>query len=325
MVQHFLLYIITYSLGSILKNKILISTSTFQQIHSELGELKNLGFEVIFNPFRKRLTHDEASEFYSDAVVGIIAGVEPITEKLLNQALSLKVISRCGIATDNIDMNAATKRNIQVFTTPDAPSVAVAELTIGLLLSLYRKIAQADQNIKKGTWKPLMGNLLREKTLGIIGYGRIGKQVAKIAQAFEMRVCVYDIFNVNDDSVEQKPLGEIFSTSDIISLHLPYKNGLKHMINNEVLSSMKKNTVIINTSRGELIDENALVSALENQTVYGAALDVYENEPYVGPLTKFDNVILTSHMGSYAYESRINMEKEALKNLIIGLRQAGEI
>lgn len=288
--------------------------------------LENAGFEPIINASGRKFEFDEFAELIKDAV-GLIAGTEKITAALLENAPVLKVISRYGVGLDNIDLEAAKKLGVIVRSTPEAPSQAVAELALALMLNLYRRVSEADRNIKKNNWSQLMGKLLSGKTLGIVGLGRIGKKLAKLIQPFEMKVIAYEPYPdydfVSSNNITLVSLNDVLSQSDIVSLHLPLSDKTYHIIGKKELSLMKNDAVIINTSRGGLIDERALIEVLKNEAIGGAAIDTFENEPYKGELTKFDNVILTCHMGSSAVETRKQMELETVNNLINALKEAG--
>ena len=257
--------------------------------------------------------------------VGMVAGVEPITARVLQQAKGLKAISRCGVGLDNVDLNAARSLGITVTNTPDGPTEAVAELTIGLIFNLLRMVSFLDRELRKGNWRKETGVLVRGKKVGIVGLGRIGKRVAEILLALGAKVAGTDI---QPDSVwlqtNQVPLvslEDLLKQSEIICLHVSYAGSNKHLIGKKEIEAMPKGAYLINTSRGEIIDHDALYSMLANGHLSGAALDVFEQEPYAGPLTKLDNVILTPHIGSYAREARVEMEIQAAENLIEGLRK----
>jgi len=307
--------------------KILISSASFGKINRDpIAILETAGYKLVFNPYGRKLEFNEFTGLIGDAV-GLVAGTEKITAELLEKAPKLKVISRYGVGTDNIDLEAAKKRGIIVRSTPESPSQAVAELTIALILNLYRRVNEADKNLKNKNWSQLMGRLLYGKTLGIIGLGRIGKKVVKLLQPFDMKVYAYEPYPdnnyVSSNKITLAPLNEVLCQSDIVSLHLPLSDKTFHIIGKKELFSMKKDAIIVNTSRGGLIDEGALVEALRNGRISGAALDTYEIEPYKGPLTDLENVILTCHMGSSAVETRKQMELETVNNLINALKEAG--
>jgi len=253
----------------------------------------------------------------------MIAGTEKLDRDVLLKAGSLKVISRCGAGMDNVDREAAKKLGIKVYNTPDAPTQAVAELTLGLILGLLRNISKNDREIRKGIWNKEMGNLLSGKTIGIVGLGRIGRKLIELMEPFKLKVIACEPFPedkfVKQNNIRLMPLEELLHEADIVSLHVPYNNETKNLIDRGKLSLMKKSAILINASRGGIIVEPDLEKALLDGVIKGAALDVFEKEPYNGPLKNMENVILTSHIGSYARESRIKMEMEAVDNLINGL------
>ncbi|WP_217640261.1 phosphoglycerate dehydrogenase [Desulfoluna spongiiphila] len=299
---------------------ILITTSSFgTHDTTPLDRLTRSGFEVVRNPFGRRLTEREVSVLIREhAPVGIVAGVEPLTGKVLEGAGGLKVISRCGIGLDSVALDTAARLGISVLTTPDAPVVPVAELTLGMMLSLLRGIHRVDSRIRCGGWDRHMGGLLSGKTVGIIGYGRVGACVQALLGPFRCRVMVSDprCLSSLPHPCRQVPMDELLAASDIVTIHVPYTPETRHLINGEGLSAMKKGAFLINASRGGLVDEAALHHALESGTLGGAALDTFEEEPYKGVLIGLETVLLTAHIGSYAKEGRVMMEKEAVDGLL---------
>ena len=305
--------------------KVLISSRSFGKIDSGAIELlKNEGLEPILNPYGKKLNEREILDLLDD-VVGIIAGTEEITEKIISHNDQLKVISRYGIGLDNIDLKAADQKNVMVFNTPETPKIAVAELTLTLILSLLKKVVNADKNAKNDVWKPEIGNLLSEKTVGIIGLGRIGKQLVELLSPFKLKILAYetnpDKEFVSKYKINLVSLDTLISKSDIITLHVPRTEQTRHMIGEKELMHMKENAFLINTARGGLIDEEVLYRFLKERKIAGAAIDVLEDEPNTGKLKELDNIILTPHIGSYTIETRKHMEIESAKNLIKGLKQ----
>jgi D-3-phosphoglycerate dehydrogenase / 2-oxoglutarate reductase len=261
-------------------------------------------------------------------VHGLIAGTESLNSQILRNANCLKVISRCGVGLDNVDLTAAKELGIEVVSTPLAPTEAVAELTLGLMVALTRRVVEADRLMRQGSWKPLMGSLLEGKTLGIIGLGRNGKRLAELVQPLRMSLLAYEPFPdtafVSRHQVRLVTLRELLTQADIVSLHVALTAETRHLIRRETLDLMKSNALVINTSRGEVVDEAALLEALEANRIGGAALDVYGEEPYQGPLTENNKIILTAHMGSYAKEARVQMESEAVDNLVNILSPSAE-
>lgn len=302
--------------------KIVVSTSSFNvQASAALAALRSSGFEIMTNPHRRRLSESEASALLADGVVGMIAGTEPLSRRVIGAARDLQVISRCGIGLDNVDLQAARERGIDVYNTPEAPSQAVAELAIGLALAALRRIAEADRALRQGAWKPLMGRLLGSCAVGVLGYGRIGRKVAMLARAFGARVLAHDLRESDrQPGIEFCTLDALLACADILTLHLPSGPATRHLINRERLARMKPGAILVNTARGDLVDEQALFAALECGRLSAAALDCFEIEPYSGPLCDLPQVVFTAHMGSYAAESRAVMEEEAAQNLLAGLR-----
>lgn len=306
--------------------KILFTTSSFGQKECpQLIELQAAGFEFIFNPYKRRLSECEVQDLLVPGVVAVLAGVEPLTRKVIRSAAAdLKVISRCGVGLDSVDLIAAKERGITVCNTPDAPSLPVAELAIAQMLNLLRQTSFADRGIREGRWLPLMGALLSNKTIGLVGFGRIGRQLTQLLGGFNTNILVSDPYISSDAipiNIQKVELDFLLQNSDIVSLHLPYSLQSHHLIDTRALALMKGSAYLVNVSRGGLVDEGALIEALKRGKIAGAALDVFELEPYAGPLLQLDNVVLTSHMGSYAQEARARMELEAVSNLIKALRE----
>ena len=307
-------------------SKVLITTSSFSLGNfAQAKSLHDAGISIEVNPHGRRLSEDEVAELVATDVIAILAGLEPLTDRVLSNAKSLRVIARCGTGLDSVDLQAASRLGIDVFNTPDAPTQAVAELTIAHMLNSLRHISTTDSNMRSGMWTPTMGSLLATKTVGLIGVGRIGSAVAKLAQAFGARVIGFDPVVSSHNSVELLSLDEVLNQSDIVSLHVPINDQTHHILNANTISRMKPGSIVVNVSRGGLIDESALHDALKSQHLSGAALDCFEDEPYSGPLLQIPGVHVTAHMGSYARETRDLMEVEASTNLVNGLRKRGLI
>lgn len=303
--------------------KITITTTSFGEYDAAPIELcKKSGHLVTMNPHGRKVETEEFLELAKDAA-GVIAGTEPITEAMMVKLPSLKVISRCGTGIDNVDLKAAERLGIKVFNTPDAPVEAVAELVICLILILLRKVSVMDQEVKRGSWKKRMGGLLCGKKVGIVGFGRIGSRVAELAGAFGAEVVYADpiVSKKEAGQFQKMELNELLRSSDIVSLNLSYPKDKRKVIGEGEIAIMKKGALLINCSRGGLVDEAALYLALESGKLAGAAMDVFEKEPYSGPLKGLENIILTPHIGSYAKEARVLMEMEAVKNLLSGLKK----
>ena len=308
-----------------MRGTILITTSSFDLAACDaLTRLAAAGFDILLNPHRRRLSESEARDLVGRDVVAMIAGVEPLTRAVLSAAPRLKVISRCGTGMDSVDLDAAAALGIALRNTPEAPATAVAELTIGLILAVLRRIAEADRGIRARQWSPLMGRLLGQQTLGLVGCGRVGRRVAQLAQAFGARVLAYD------PQVTQAPAGvtlagldDVIAGADVLSLHLPLTPALRNFLGRERFGQMKRGAVLVNAARGGLVDEAALCEALQSGQLAGAALDCFADEPYDGPLAGLPTVVLTAHMGSYATEARALMEREAADNLLEAMVKQG--
>jgi len=306
-------------------NSLVISTSSFDTGNNPaIQRLLQNGFQVITNPHKRKLTEDEIIALLSSGATGLIAGIEPLTERVFQAAPNLKVISRCGAGMDSVDLAAAKNRGIHVLNTPEAPAQAVAELTLGYILSLLRQINPVDRAVRNGEWPRTQGRLFAAQTVGVIGLGHIGRRVARLCQAFEATVVAHDPYASQiPDGVSMLPLEQLLASADIITLHTPYSADMHHLLDAKTFAAMKPETIVINAARGGLVDENALLAALQSGKVSAAALDVFEQEPYHGPLLECGNVILTSHVGSLARESRQRMEIEAAENLLQGLIESG--
>ena len=300
--------------------KIFVALSTFAKSGKEpLDLLKKSGINYHINPLGRRITAKEIFKMNSGAT-GIIAGLEPYTKNVLSSLPNLKCISRVGVGIDNIDQDYAQSRGIEIRNTPDVVIQPVVELVLALLFDLLRKTTIHTNIIKSGEWDRHVGNLLYGKTVGIIGTGRIGKKMSEVFSALGLSVIAYDLFPDKDwsesNKIRYKPLKVLLQESDIISLHVsPIKNG-KPIISKKEIGQMKQGVVIINTSRGQFIDEKALFEALSSKKISGVGLDVYNEEPYTGNLIQFENAVLTPHVATLTKESRLQMEIEATQNLL---------
>ena len=202
-----------------MSKKVFISTSSFAKYDEEpLQKLQSEGFEVVLNPHGRKLTEEESLQFLQD-VDALLAGTETLTQSVLRQAKQLRVISRCGVGLDNVDLDVAKELGIQVFNTPDSVTQSVAELTIGFMLNLLRKVSAMDQEVKQGVWQKQMGSLLMGKRVGIIGFGRIGQKVASLVSAFGANVSYHDI-EKKDSDYDYQSLEQLLTESDIISVHV---------------------------------------------------------------------------------------------------------
>ncbi len=301
--------------------KIFVSTHPFGATSKLPHKLiEENGFELRVNEHGRKITTHELAQDIKDADI-LIAGTEKITKEVFKNAPNLKLISRVGIGLDGIDFELCKKYNVRVAYTPDAPTMAVAELCVGLIIDLARKITQTNNNLKQNNiWKRHMGTLLYGKTVGIFGMGRIGKSLVHLLSSFNVKFKVYDIkpdiafgrlYNVEFVSKEK-----ILRDSDIISVNVPLKKDTKNYITINELKQMKQSAILINTARGGIVNEDDLYIALKENIISGAAVDVFEEEPYNGKLKELDNCILTCHMGASTIDSRTDMEVGAIEEAI---------
>ncbi|OQC07480.1 MAG: putative 2-hydroxyacid dehydrogenase [Candidatus Cloacimonetes bacterium ADurb.Bin089] len=282
-------------------------------------------FTLKINPNNRALTHQELIEGIKDAEALICLLTDNIDRTVINSAPKLKVISSYAVGYNNIDVEYATQLGIAVCNTPGVLTETTADLTWALILASCRRISESERFLRNGNfkgWEPMLmlGQDVYGKTLGIIGMGRIGQAVAKRATGFEMRIIYY-----NDPSLSQKlpfearevSLKTLLQEADIITLHLPLTKETFHLISKDEFALMKESAVLINTSRGAVIEENELTKALKERRIFAAGLDVYENEPYIPPeLLALENVVLLPHIGSASIETRTKMALLAAENAI---------
>jgi phosphoglycerate dehydrogenase-like enzyme len=251
---------------------------------------------------------------------GMITALEPVTARVLAAAPRLRVICATGVGYDHIDVEAATARGVAVCTSAGSNHQSVAELTLGLLVAVARQIALGDRVLRRGSWEPLVGPELWGKTLGIVGLGRIGKAVALLARAFGMRVIATDIVLDHTfgsaHAVEYVPLLKLLRLADFVSLHCPLTPATRGLMNARTFRLMKPTAYLINTARGPVVDEPALVQAILSRQIAGAALDVFPDEPHIdAKLREAPNVVLTPHIGGSANEALERMMELALLNV----------
>jgi D-3-phosphoglycerate dehydrogenase len=299
------------------KRKVLIGPSSFAQSDgAPLRRLRDAGFEVVPNPVGRKLTKTELLALLPGAI-GIVAGLEPLTRDVLTGS-DLKVISRCGAGMSNVDLEAARELGIEVRNTPDAPTVAVAELAVGALVSLLRHLPHMDRQMHEGQWDRPMGRQIQGKTVAIIGAGRIGLKVASLLRPFGARVLAVDPALTGDvEGIERTSLDRALAEADIVSLHA---SGDVPILDAAAFDRLKPGALVMNLARGMLVNEAALCRALDAGIVAGAYLDTFAEEPYSGPLARYSQVILTPHVGSLTAECRSQMELEAVGNLLAVMR-----
>lgn len=304
--------------------KVLITPRSFGKHSQKPFELlQEKGYEIVINPYGRILTQEEMIKEIED-VDGIIVGVDPLNAEVLKHAKKLKVISKYGVGTDNIDIEYAKNNNIAVTITRGANSDAVADYAFSLMISAARKLIPIDKGCRKLNWGKVTTIGVYDKTLGLIGLGNIGKGVAKRAQGFNMKVLAYDLFKdeefASKNDIEYVTIERILKEADFISLHLPLTKDTEHIIGEKELKMMKKTAVIVNTARGGLIDENALCNALKDNEIWGAGVDVFEHEPPNNEqLLILDNIVIGSHCAASTFEAVDNMGIMASQNIINNL------
>ena len=271
--------------------------------------LNDNGLKVTYDP---AITPEKILETVSKYNIIIVRSRTTITKEIIDKADNCKIIARVGVGLDNVDQDAAKAKNIRVINAVEGAMNAVAELVLGLMLSLARQTARGDRGIRSGKWlkKELMGTELRGKYLGIIGMGNIGKRLGRLAKALNMNIIGYDVIPIDEEfskevGLMKADLNTLLQSSDYISIHVPLLDSTYHLIDAQKMETMKKTAKIINTSRGGVIDEDALYDALKNGKLGGAALDVFEKEPATNhKLTELENVILTPHIGAQTKEAQ---------------------
>jgi len=303
---------------------ILVTLSTFSAYSEEpLRLLKKSGFTFLTNPHGRRMKPSEVVEL-GRSCRGLVAGVEKYAAETLAQLPNLRCISRCGSGIDSIDLAEARRRGIAVLNTPDEPIVAVAELTLAMMLALLRQLPKVNSLTRQRKWQRVTGNLLAGKIVGIIGLGRIGRRVAELVQAFDATVIGVEPFPDNDwvrkHGVELLDLPTLLAHADVVSVHASALGQYALRLGPAELAEMKQGAWLINMARGDMVDDVALSEALAAGRLSGAGLDVFPQEPYHGPLCDSDRVVLSPHQATLTVETRTGMEMRAVENVVHYLR-----
>jgi D-3-phosphoglycerate dehydrogenase / 2-oxoglutarate reductase len=299
---------------------VLVGTETFGVPNPEPRDiLEDYGIELRLNPFNRRLTPADYDECL-DGVSYVIAGLEPYNTEIFRRYPQIKVLSRIGIGVDSIDLAAAETHGVTVYNTPAAPSLSVAEQTIAFIIALSRGLFQMNGDFHKGLWQPFMGREVSSLTVGLLGFGRIGGMVAERLMPFGCRLIGHDPCWDNDKasafSVKNVPLATVIEEADILSIHIPLGPDTHHFVNRQLMQKMKTGAYLINTARGGIVDDEALIDLLRSGRIAGAALDVFEDEPNTSLYEGVPNLIAIPHAGSNSAEARYRMEMGAVQNLI---------
>ena len=285
-----------------------------------LEKLRKFADEIVYNETGRPLTEEELIEAL-DGCEGYLAGLDQVTGRVLRESRSLRAVSRYGAGCDRVDIKTAKELGIQVSNTPGANAEAVGELAFAMILALARELPRLDRSTKEGGWIRSVGTELSGKTLGIVGLGAIGRVVARCASGFQMKVTAYDPFIREDyclaHGIEALSFEDLISGADVISLHLPLTEETRHMVDREAFRKMKDGVILVNASRGGIVDEEAACEALASGRLGGLGLDAFETEPPAGsPLFQYENVIATPHTGAHTKEASENMARMAVDNLI---------
>lgn len=307
-----------------MSEKVLITPRSYGKDMPELFDrLKAAGCALVRNASGGILSKDQMKTLAADCT-GIIVGVDPLDTEVLSCAPKLRAIAKYGVGVDNIDMEYCGAHGIRVSRTIGANSEAVADYAMALILAVARKVPQIDGKCREKNWGKITSRDVSHATLGLLGMGAIGKLVAKRARGFDMKVIAYDVFwnaeYAQANGIEYKEPDEIFKTADFISLHLPLTEETKNYVGEKELAMMKSDSVLINTARGGLIDEAALLKALQERRIYGAGLDAFSHEPPEDPAwLALDNVVLGSHCAASTVGAVGNMGRMATDNLLADL------
>jgi D-3-phosphoglycerate dehydrogenase len=312
-------------------DSIYVTLSTFAGYDTApLDRLRASGVAFSLNTTGKRVTPAQLIAEARGASV-VIAGVESYDAATLEQLPALRCISRCGVGVDAIDRSAARARGIAVLNTPDVPTQAVAELTVAMMLALSRQLPRQSELVRRREWTRIEAHLLSGRTVGLIGFGRIGRRVSELLAPFGVRLLAADPLAdpglAAQHGVRIVPLHTLLASADIVSIHASSSGDAKLALGEAELAGMKKGAVLVNVARGSMVDEPALVRALTSGHLAGAALDVYPQEPYAGPLCDLPNVVLTPHSATLTVETRVAMELECVDKalrFVAGRLEPGE-
>ena len=294
--------------------KILICDNLTQQV---CKELETIGDCVDISKSNSK--DKDLANHIKDCVIVVIRSATKLTKEVLDKAEQLKIIARCGVGIDNVDLDFAKSKNIFVTNSPSANLISVVELTVALIISVSRQLSLADSHLKKGEWNrsQFLGNELYGKTLGIVGFGKAGRLVAERMKSFGMSIVFYDPYvsewNGSEESIE---LDDLLRTADVVSIHVIKTKDTENLISKDMLDLLKPNSIIVNTSRGGVLDEDYLFELLESEKIFGAGLDVYSNEPPEN-VERYNglNLVTTPHIGASTNEAQLKAGLETVENI----------
>jgi D-3-phosphoglycerate dehydrogenase len=290
--------------------KVVVGASSFADSSElPLKMLEEKGIELVKNPLKRRMTEDEIIEHLKGAD-GLLAGLEPLNEKVFASCPQLKAVARIGIGVENVDFEAAKRHGIKVSNTPDGPTEAVAEMTLTALLTLLHKVIPSNNDVHNGIWKKRIGSSINGLNVLVIGYGHIGRRTATLLESLGANVMIYDKYAEN---VSTCTLEEGLKAADAVTLHA---SGKDEVIGVGEIALLKDGAIILNSARGQVINEDALYDALQSGKVAGFWGDALWQEPYEGKIRECENAILTPHICTYTTTCREGMETEAVKNLL---------
>ena len=294
--------------------KILICDNLNQQVYKEL---ETIGDCVDISKSNSR--DKDLANHIKDCEIVVIRSATKLTKEVLDKAEQLKIIARCGVGIDNVDLDFAKSKSIFVTNSPSANLISVVELTVALIISVSRKLSLADSHLKKGEWNrsQFLGNELYGKTLGIVGFGKAGRLVAERMKSFGMSIVFYDPYVTDwNGSEESIKLDDLLRTADVVSIHVIKTKDTENLISKDMLDLLKPSSIIVNTSRGGVLDEDYLFELLESEKIFGAGLDVYSNEP-PGNVDRYNNLnlVTTPHIGASTYEAQLKAGLETIENI----------
>lgn len=298
--------------------KVVVGASTFSESSEKpMQVLLERGIAVVKNPYRRRMTEKEIIAHLRDAE-GLLAGLEPLNEMVFQATPKLRAVARIGIGMDNVDREAAKRHGIHVSNTPDAPTEAVAEMTLTALLALDHQVISLNRDVHSGVWKKRMGQSIRGQKILIIGHGRIGRKVHALLSGLGAEIMVYDKYNPEETTCT---LEEGLREADAVTLHV---SGNDEVLGQKEMDSMKAGVLLLNSARGMVVNEDALYERLKDGRIAGFWGDALWQEPYEGKLRDCPNAILTPHISTYTASCRERMELDAVRNLLRDLDMEGE-